>query len=138
MVSEARRIDENVYLDAKKGELALTGAKQPITTATVLSAWGPADFEGSEGRCKVWGYHREQGFSGVIPWLILPIPLLVPSGSRDTLLFFIDDSTVAAAKEFGGEKFIGCGIADTAGCSNTFQKSENTISPTGTPLACRK
>ncbi|MFT7099202.1 MAG: hypothetical protein ACJAS6_001076 [Rickettsiales bacterium] len=67
--------------------------------------WGDPDKITKNDDLEYWAYKREIGFSGVVIGAVIPIPLLVPVGYRDTVLVFKDDKVQSIKKERGGHSY---------------------------------
>lgn len=76
--------------------------KQDYTQKQVIKLWGVPDEQYTEGKCSVLSYHDGYNWSGVGAFVILvPIPLVVPSGKDETNFYFIENKSVAAITEYG-------------------------------------
>lgn len=76
----------------------------------VLALWGEPIRKSGSGSTERWFYRRELGWSGVIPAIGIPIPLLVPIGYRETILDFEGESLLRITKLVGGERGGLCGL----------------------------
>ncbi len=82
---------------------------QVRTKADVLARWGePAKRVTTESSDR-WFYHRELGWSGIFPIVIIPIPLLFPV-YRDTVLVFHGDTLTAIEYQEGTMSGGACGL----------------------------
>jgi len=68
----------------------------------LFSAWGEPDSIDQVGNCEVVTYHDGYNWSGVGAFvLILPIPLLVPSGKAENRFYFVNGESVGVVREIG-------------------------------------
>src|SRR6266540_3694179 len=82
---------------------------QVRTRSDVLARWGePAKRLVTESSER-WFYHRELGWSGIIPFVVIPIPLLFPV-YRDTVLVFHGDMLTAIETQKGTAQGGACGF----------------------------
>lgn len=80
------------------------GDPKPYTTESVVEFWGKPDESFQEGKCTVYSYHDGFSWSGVGAFvLVIPIPLLVPTGNDEIRIYFRDNQSIAAVSEFGKE-----------------------------------
>ncbi len=68
------------------------------TKADVLARWGEPAKRVTAESLERWFYHRELGWSGIVPLVIIPIPLVFPL-HRDTVLVFSGDTLTAIEKQ---------------------------------------
>ena len=68
----------------------------------VIRLWGAPSERRTEGLTETWFYRRELAFSGMVVFVVVPIPLLVPIGYRHTYLVFEQGALVRGGVEFGG------------------------------------
>lgn len=80
------------------------------TKNDVLALWGEPAKRITNGSSERWFYSRELGWSGLLPVVIVPIPLLVPIGYRETILVFDGDTLTAIEKKRGRERVVICGV----------------------------
>lgn len=80
------------------------------TKEDVLNRWGAPARRSADGASERWHYKREIGWSGMIAFVIVPIPLLVPVGYRETVVEFSGDSLVKMSRAVGRQRGGVCGI----------------------------
>ena len=81
------------------------------TKSYVLSLWGKPDDIVIKNNTQQWIYNRELAFSGLIIWAILiPVPLVIPTGYRTTKLIFEEDTISKIIYEDTRLPTISCGI----------------------------
>lgn len=69
----------------------------------IIEAWGEPDgTEKSDNKyyTDIIIYDKYIGYSGVIPILILPLPLVAPTGYRSTYFYLKDDKALKAKEEY--------------------------------------
>jgi hypothetical protein len=78
------------------------GGATSYTTERVIELWGQPNESYKEGACTVYSYHDGLNWSGVgVFVLVVPVPLLVPSGKDEVRIYFRDNQRVAAVSEYG-------------------------------------
>ena len=78
----------------------------PIKAKKLVEIWGEPDsiefIDVKNGEIlERWTYNRSVGWSGVVVWLVIPIPLLIPVGYRSTIMT-IQDGNVIRGEYFSG------------------------------------
>lgn len=77
----------------------------------VISLWGEPDEILIEKNAQHWIYNRERAFNGLIFWAVLiPIPLVIPTGYRTTRLIFEEDTISKIIYEDTKLPTISCGF----------------------------
>ena len=97
----------------KKGHLGQKLERnKPITKSELLDTWGKPDVleVGLQPSTEIFKYEREIGYSGIVLGLGVPIPLVIPFGSRYTVLQLEDDVVTSI-------RVIRTGINGGAGCT---------------------
>ncbi|MDN3651668.1 hypothetical protein QWY77_02670 [Thalassotalea ponticola] len=86
-----------------EGRLNLSQGEQiPYSKEEVVSLWGQPDKTDTIGNCEVFTYHDGYSWSGVGAFVIIvPIPLLVPSGNSETKVYFKNNQSVKLISEYG-------------------------------------
>ena len=96
------RLDTSVSLAKGKnnyGESIHSGA---YSESEIINLWGEPDEIATNDCCKVLSYHNGCSWSGVGAFLIVvPIPLLVPSGHYETRFYLKDGKCVGLVSEYG-------------------------------------
>ena len=64
--------------------------------ADVLKAWGQPDSKKLKGEIEYWRYEHGLAWAGLIPVLIVPVPLVLPVGKNGATLAFSGDELVSA------------------------------------------
>ncbi|TKB45164.1 hypothetical protein [Thalassotalea mangrovi] len=73
-----------------------------FTKEALVNSWGEADEIIQDGVCEVLIYHDGYSWSGVGAFVVVvPIPLLVPSGYDENRFYFKDGYSVGLIKEYG-------------------------------------
>jgi uncharacterized protein YceK len=87
-------------------------AYQPISTKSeVLAIWGEPDKKWSEAGTEKWLYKQSSlSWAAVIPVIILPIPLGVPTGHNTTTLSFRAEKIVSATSSDREGLIAVCGL----------------------------
>ena len=102
--------------------------KDYITTINdALFLWGEPDLKHEADNLIHLTYNRSFSWRGLFAnILIIPIPLLVPTGYNNTVLIFDNNEMIGAEVEYGKYHHILCGYHSTGpngfGCYNTFKK----------------
>ena len=79
-------------------------------TKTIQSRYGlPTSIE-TNGDAETWRYKGSLGWSGIVPILVIPIPLIVPTGHRDTVLNFSNGKLVSVTNEGTSGPAAVCGL----------------------------
>ncbi|MFT6331690.1 MAG: hypothetical protein ACJAW3_000007 [Lentimonas sp.] len=71
----------------------------------LLSLWGKPNKKNNIEEFEYWIYRREVGFSGIVPEIIIPLPILIPSGYRHTILVFKNNNLESLIEEYGGKNY---------------------------------
>lgn len=82
-----------------KGYLASSMEASNWHLDEVLRVWGAPDRRRDEGRRTVLYYRSGLAWSGVVPWVLIPIPVVVPVGTNQAVLVFEDERLVSASAE---------------------------------------
>lgn len=78
------------------------GENKVYTKEQVISLWGNPDKISATGSCEVFTYQNGYTWSGVGAFvLIVPIPLVIPSGHNETKIYFINNQSVKLTSEYG-------------------------------------
>ena len=83
------------------GAVARGGGSAEYTAEWLRSNWGaPASIKAaSEGTGELWTYDfKRQCWCGVMPMVIIPIPLMVPTGTEKVVFLLRDDRVVNAKR----------------------------------------
>jgi len=102
--------DSNIALENERGYISKAQRDIEYKKEDVLQLWGPPYARDTDGQNERWKYHRETAFSGLFLEIILPVPLVVPVGYRDTTLIFSDDVLVKVVREYGGSTGFVCAV----------------------------
>jgi len=71
-----------------RGHMSYSGDNN-YTSSKVISLWGEPDKILTKKNSEYWIYNREVAISGILIWvIIIPIPLIMPTGYRTTTLVF--------------------------------------------------
>lgn len=101
---------DDVVLAGQRGMLIYRvkdPAFRPIEKCAVLRGWGPPDEVSRESATETLRYNHDLRWNGVVVWLILPIPLMVPVGRNYVDLTFEADRLVrVATKGENGSGFL--------------------------------
>lgn len=74
-----------------------SGYKSVSTKAEVKSAWGEPDKKWTEAGVERWLYKQSSmSWVAIIPVLVIPIPIGVPTGHNATTLSFLDEKISSA------------------------------------------
>lgn len=109
---------DNQMKEFKQGEFSL-GVRgfvighmaEEISQEKLIQAWGEPDLKYREGGYEYWRYDKDKYiWSGVVAVVIIPIPLMVPTGT-DHAIFKVHDTNILSVSEnrnFG--KTVLCGL----------------------------
>ncbi len=122
-VHEKESTYKNIMMYKKKGSVAgvffaASSNSKPhkYSKSDVLTTWGEPDKKiVLDDKVEAWEYHRTTAFSGPLLWLLLQIPLVIPTGHRDTSIFFDNDALIRTTVQSNGISWAGCGCFDS-GC----------------------
>jgi len=75
---------------------------KPLSKDELISAWGEPDESYSFGSCEVVTYYDGYSWSGFGAFVVvIPLPILVPTGHDENRFYFINDQSVGLVKEYG-------------------------------------
>ena len=93
---------EKFQLSDKRNKFKVYSEPTSYNKEQVLSLWGRPDEVKQTGACETLIYHDGYTWSGIGAYvIILPVPLVVPSGYDETRIYLKDGRTVAAVTEYG-------------------------------------
>ena len=76
----------------------------------VIEIWGQPDSKDIRGNVEYCRYKQESlAWAGVIPMVVIPIPLVVPVGNNSVTLGFIDNELVSATSLYRDGSLAVCG-----------------------------
>lgn len=80
--------EDMTKLYSTRGYMSYSGDNN-YTSSEVISLWGEPDKILIKKNSEYWIYNREVAISGILIWvIIIPIPLIIPTGHRTTTLIF--------------------------------------------------
>jgi len=86
------------------------------TTCTqVIAQWGEPDHQSADGSETTLVYRDGLAWAGIMPIVLLPIPLILPVYPRSTRLICKDDVLVSAYRISTSMAAAGCGMLDEGG-----------------------
>lgn len=92
---------EDFTLSEKRNKFAYGNAAE-YTQEQVITLWGQPDEKHQEGLCSVFSYYDGYNWRGVGAFVLLvPVPLLVPSGHSEIKIYFKDNKSTAVVTEYG-------------------------------------
>jgi len=110
------KLDEHdrFHLAARPSVLRTSAPNTTKTEAT--EQWGrPDKTEHVDAIRERWFYFNGLSWAGIIPMLILPIPLVIPTGHDYVELLFEGENAVNARTSQTGWSGFACGLLDTSG-----------------------
>jgi len=126
VVSEGSSIDKSpgLTLQRQRGVVDPYGSGPSYTKFDVRKLWGEPDAIAQSGSVEYWHYNREIGWSGLLIGLVIPIPLMVPTGYRETILEFSGDNLLKVDYRHTKGRGLLCGILQVhsgfrSGCTAT-------------------
>ena len=75
----------------------------------IISRWGKPSYKSFDGDLSTYTYMHDFVWLGVIPIVLVPIPLALPVGRRTTALTCRDDKVIRATGTESGIVFVLCG-----------------------------
>src|SRR5689334_23792220 len=60
--------------------------KAPVKCTEVIARWGQPDNQSVDGNATTLVYKRGFTWAGVVPMIIIPLPLVIPVGTKSTSL----------------------------------------------------
>jgi len=100
-------LEKPPYLKAEQGQIS--HKKQEYSQFDVLSLWGDPKEKYMKNDLEHWVYNRELAWAGGVLYLLIPIPLMIPIGNRETTIIFEGDNAVNALYEIGRSQIYACG-----------------------------
>jgi hypothetical protein len=96
----------------EKGELTsceaeVAGSK---TIEQFISVWGQPKFRGTDAGQEYLVYNRGVKWRGLLGFLIIPIPLLLPVGHNETKLYFVRDRLIETIRQGWKSNIAVCGV----------------------------
>lgn len=77
----------------------------------VIEIWGKPDNKEVRGSVEYWRYKQEGlAWAGVIPMIVIPIPLVVPVGRNSVTLGFNGNELVSATSQYRDGSLAVCGV----------------------------
>ena len=84
--------------------------KETLDKKDIIALRGEPYKKVVEGNHEDWYYRRELAWGGIIPVIILPIPLLLPYGYRDTTMKFENNIKINEEEEYGRAPIAECSL----------------------------
>jgi len=111
------RLHPSISLAQGKNNFGSSFHSDAYSESEIVSLWGVPDETETNDCCKVLSYHDGCSWSGVGAFLIVvPIPLLVPSGHYENRFYLKDGKCVGLVSEYGEvSKIYGFIWADNGG-----------------------
>ena len=79
-----------------RGYISAKRAHSGYQKADVLKAWGEPDSKKIKRGVEYWRYEQGLAWAGLIPVLVVPVPLVLPVGKNSATLAFSGDELVSA------------------------------------------
>jgi hypothetical protein len=111
------KVDEHdrFYLAARPSVLPTSAPNTTKTEAT--EHWGTPDkIEHVDAVRERWFYYNSLSWAGIIPMLILPIPMVIPTGHDYVELLFEGENAVKARTSQTGWSGFACRVFSDLGC----------------------
>ena len=111
-----------VTLSSRSWTSGPAGHTQTYTKEEVLKEWGTPDETSFSEGMEHWSYNSEIRWIGVIVFLLIPLPIMVPTGHHTTTLDFVgEDLTMVHSRHGTFSRFLFlCGVfpghAGSFGC----------------------
>lgn len=71
------------------------GSKTPPNKEKVIAFHGEPYKKAIDGNHEAWYYKKELAWGGIVPVVIIPIPLLLPYGYKETVIQFENDQQIS-------------------------------------------
>ncbi|WP_371189013.1 hypothetical protein [Thalassotalea maritima] len=92
---------DNFNLTDKRNQQGY-GENTSYSKEHVISLWGTPDNITTKGSCDIFSYHDGYNWSGVGAFVVVvPIPLVIPSGADETKIYFKNNQSVKLVSEYG-------------------------------------
>ena len=93
----------------------LASSKAPIKCSEIIARWGEPDHKSVDGNEAIFVY-KEEGFAwtGIMPFIVIPIPLIFPVESNSTTLICKDDAVTRVSQTVSGYSAAYCGMTGEA------------------------
>lgn len=95
-----------------------------VTRGDVLTMWGKPKSSGKDGAQEYLIYNKDIAWRGLLVFVLVPIPLMLPVGHNQTTLFFENDHLVRSTSEYGQAHIALCGMhsegPDGFGCTSDW------------------
>jgi hypothetical protein len=103
--------ENNNSISAVKGVLngSMNNVHPTYSQEQVNAMWGDPSNIYVKDNNVYWEYNRELAWGGVVIYVGIPIPFLVPIGHRHTTVIFSNNRTIGALYEHGKLKLAACG-----------------------------
>lgn len=80
------------------------------TSKDFRRAWGdPKSIESSASLTR-WKYNIDIAWRGLVVFVVVPIPLMLPVGHNELILSFENDKLVEVSREYGQGNYAICGL----------------------------
>lgn len=85
------------------------GPFQDLCVTSIRTEWGEPDLVHDRSGTTYWHYKHQLEFAGLVLGAVLPVPLVVPIGHRETVFAISGDRVVQIEETYGAVSFA-CGI----------------------------
>jgi len=120
--------EESFSISSEKNSFEYSTSAETLTKEQLVSTWGEPDQISMVGSCEVVAYNDGFSWSGVGAFLvIIPIPLLAPSGYDENRFYFINGQAVGLVTEYGevtGGLGYMCGSNECSGLAGEVNKDK--------------
>jgi hypothetical protein len=89
--------------------ISLEKSKETSTKEYYRISMGEPNKIYNEDGKEYWSYYEELTWSGALVYLIIPIPLIIPTGIKDNIIVFENDIATKRIYEKRHSNFYGCG-----------------------------
>lgn len=100
----------NPKISSSFGKIYTTRNEKQYTCSEVIELWGEPDSLDTEGEIKTLTYKYGLVFAGIMPIVIIPIPLALPVGQKKTIIECHNNIVVRAYKTATGMSAAYCGM----------------------------
>ena len=93
-------------LTDEKNNMFFNITEKSYTNEDLVKLWGEPDKKTSEGKCEVFTYRDGYNWNGIGAFIIIiPVPLLIPTGRNEARIYLKNGKSVGAVKEFTEAKY---------------------------------
>jgi hypothetical protein len=101
-VGTVEKVSDPLVIEEGKNNIGYKMPETQYTKEETISLWGEPDEVTTVGACEVLTYYDGYSWSGVFAVaIIIPVPLLIPSGYDENRIYFRDGKSIKLVSEVG-------------------------------------